>query len=43
MDQMQVIKTVIYVLPIFIVPLVVECKTIKSHSDVQTVLPATSH
>ena len=33
--QKQVIKTAINVLPIFIVPLVVERKKIKSHPDVQ--------
>lgn len=35
MDKKQVIKTAINVLPIFIVPLVVERKKIKSHPDVQ--------
>ncbi len=43
MDKKQVIKTVINVLPIFIVPLVVERKKIKSHPDVQKASHATSH
>ncbi|EFS19374.1 hypothetical protein HMPREF0798_00926 [Staphylococcus hominis subsp. hominis C80] len=43
MDKKQVIKTAINVLPIFIVPLVVERKKIKSHPDVQKASHATSH
>lgn len=42
MDKKKIIKTAINVLPIIIVPLVVERKRIKSHPEVQKATHATS-
>lgn len=43
MDKKKIIKTAINVLPIIIVPLVVERKRIKSHPEVQKATHATSN
>lgn len=43
MDKKKMIKTAINVLPIFIVPLVVERKRIKSHPEVQKATNATTN
>ncbi|MBH4890608.1 hypothetical protein I6D99_13965, partial [Staphylococcus aureus] len=42
MDKKKVIKFMINVLPIVLVPLIVERKRIKQHPDVQKVTDATS-